>query len=171
MYVGCHGHSAKGRKPPAKPLPSVTLGESYPAYTSSANRSLPRARTRALGKDFAESQTVPLGKIKWLTDSRRCRRFLTCGTRGTCRGPSLPSATLGKESQLCRVLLSANSIFAECDSWQTQPIGEGHVTSPKSRENTLPRATVGNPFSFTERPLGKVARRATGYYPFREASR
>ena len=63
-YAECHGHSAKGRKPPAKPLPSVTLGKSHPAYTSSANRSLPRVRTRALGKDFAESQTVPLGKIK-----------------------------------------------------------------------------------------------------------
>ena len=69
------------------------------------------------------------------------------------------------EGHLCREPRSTNSIFAECGSRQTEPIGEGHVTSPKSRENTLPRATVGNPFSFTERPLGKVARRATGYYP------
>ena len=63
-YAECHGHSAKGRKPLAKPLASVPLGKSHPTYTSSANRSLPRARVWTLGKDFAESQTVPLGKIK-----------------------------------------------------------------------------------------------------------
>ena len=63
-YTPSATDTAKGLSTPAKPLPSATLGRSHPTYTSQANRNLPRARVQALGKDYDESQTIQLGKIK-----------------------------------------------------------------------------------------------------------
>lgn len=65
LFAECRKNSAKAHLNSAKPLPRNVLGKAYSAYTSQANRILPRAICRAL-KAFAELQTRILGKEKWL---------------------------------------------------------------------------------------------------------
>jgi hypothetical protein len=57
-FVECLKHSAKPEKHSAKTLPSVTLGKESSANSTSATTSLLSTFYRALGKDFAECQSV-----------------------------------------------------------------------------------------------------------------
>jgi hypothetical protein len=95
--VLCREHSANSEKHSAKSLSSVAFGKESLTNSISANTSLSSTFYRALGKDFAECQSV-LGKEK-----RRLRRRVT----KTASLPSVYRPALSKEStsgSLCQVL-------------------------------------------------------------------
>lgn len=73
LFAECQKYSAKGQKNSAILLPSVVLGKAHSVYPFPANRNLPRAFRRTLGKVFAEWQTRVLGKEKQLDGSKQRR--------------------------------------------------------------------------------------------------
>jgi len=88
-FAECPMHSAKVPMHSANPLPSATLGKEAPSNLFTVKPALPSAKSRALGKGFAECQASTRQRIdgRWPMAHAVLNFFLI----------SLPSATLGKE--------------------------------------------------------------------------
>ena len=62
-FAECPMHSAKAPMHSANPLPSATLGKEAPSNLFTVKPALPSAKSRALGKGFAECQADTLQRI------------------------------------------------------------------------------------------------------------
>ena len=122
-FAECLKHSAKPSKHSAKALPSVTLGKEGSVNSASAKPSLPRAFSRALGKE-ALCRVSTVGSRQRLT----IVNFWTAADGPLPRAPFAECLTLGK------------CVFAE---WGPVPSVQHSVKSLFAESLTLPRAALG----------------------------
>ena len=128
FFAKCLTHSAKADIHSTKPLPSVTLGKGRSVNSLSAKTSLPSALYRALGKDFAESQSDTQQRKVAVTASAIVTAALpSAKVKHSTKVLALPSVVdldTRQRWSLCRVPPARHSakyvMFAECLSRGTR---------------------------------------------------